>query len=209
MSERQPQTCSRDFPGTIEAAAEAEAWLTSQSGALGLDPDTEFAINLCVEELFLNAVQPRPRQSGDDFHLGPSPTACASSSSTTASPFDPTVAPAKRISGPTDDFEIGGFGTGLVQKFSRRMSYRRSDGDNRLLLEFDADRDADAGPESQARHNDMKDSSELRAAIRATSAFRDLSEADVSFLIDAGELRTFDAGRDPHGPGRAERHASC
>src|SRR5271166_7147492 len=40
----------------------------------------------------------------------------------------------------------------------------------------------------------MNDSSELRAAIRATSAFRDLSEAKVSFLIEAGELQTF----DPH-----------
>jgi sigma-B regulation protein RsbU (phosphoserine phosphatase) len=38
----------------------------------------------------------------------------------------------------------------------------------------------------------MKDSSELRAAIRATSAFRELSEAKVSFLIEAGELQTFD-----------------
>jgi CRP-like cAMP-binding protein len=38
----------------------------------------------------------------------------------------------------------------------------------------------------------MNDSSELRAAIRATSAFRDLSEAKVSFLIRAGELQTFD-----------------
>jgi sigma-B regulation protein RsbU (phosphoserine phosphatase) len=38
----------------------------------------------------------------------------------------------------------------------------------------------------------MNDSSELRAAIRATSAFRDLSEAKVSLLIEAGELQTFD-----------------
>ncbi|MBV8105178.1 MAG: hypothetical protein JO223_11245, partial [Hyphomicrobiales bacterium] len=38
----------------------------------------------------------------------------------------------------------------------------------------------------------MNDSSELRAAIRATSAFHDLSEAKVSFLIEAGELQTFD-----------------
>jgi sigma-B regulation protein RsbU (phosphoserine phosphatase) len=38
----------------------------------------------------------------------------------------------------------------------------------------------------------MNDSSELRAAVRAASAFRDLSEAKVSFLIEAGELQTFD-----------------
>jgi sigma-B regulation protein RsbU (phosphoserine phosphatase) len=38
----------------------------------------------------------------------------------------------------------------------------------------------------------MNDSSGLRDAIRATSAFRDLSEDNVSFLIEAGELRTFE-----------------
>jgi hypothetical protein len=38
----------------------------------------------------------------------------------------------------------------------------------------------------------MIDPSELRAAIRATSAFRDLSEAKVSFLIEAGELQAFE-----------------
>ena len=34
----------------------------------------------------------------------------------------------------------------------------------------------------------------LRAAIRATSAFLDLSEADVAFLIEASEIRTFEPG---------------
>ena len=38
----------------------------------------------------------------------------------------------------------------------------------------------------------MKDSPELRAAIRATSAFRDLSDANLALLIEAAELETFD-----------------
>ena len=38
----------------------------------------------------------------------------------------------------------------------------------------------------------MNDSSGLRAAILATSAFRDLSEDNVSFLIEAGETRSFE-----------------
>ncbi|MGA8444275.1 MAG: SpoIIE family protein phosphatase [Roseiarcus sp.] len=40
----------------------------------------------------------------------------------------------------------------------------------------------------------MKDSPELRAAIRATSAFRDLSEASIALLIDAAERQTFEPG---------------
>ncbi len=38
----------------------------------------------------------------------------------------------------------------------------------------------------------MIDPTALRAAIRAASAFRDLSEADVSFLIEAGNLESFE-----------------
>jgi phosphoserine phosphatase RsbU/P len=38
----------------------------------------------------------------------------------------------------------------------------------------------------------MKDSPELRAAIRATSAFRDLSDGNLAFLIESAELETFE-----------------
>jgi sigma-B regulation protein RsbU (phosphoserine phosphatase) len=38
----------------------------------------------------------------------------------------------------------------------------------------------------------MKDSPELRAAIRAASAFRELSEDNLALLIEAAELETFD-----------------
>ena len=38
----------------------------------------------------------------------------------------------------------------------------------------------------------MKDSPELRAAIRATSAFRDLSDDNLTFLIELAELETFE-----------------
>ena len=38
----------------------------------------------------------------------------------------------------------------------------------------------------------MKDSPELRAAIRATSGFRDLSDDNLALLIEAAELETFD-----------------
>ena len=85
-----------------------------------------------------------PRQSREHFRLRRARRRASSSSSTTASRSIRRSRPAKRISGPTDDFDIGGYGTGSMQKFSRRMSYRRSDGMNRLVLEFDAGRDADA-----------------------------------------------------------------
>ena len=128
---------SRDFPGTVEAAADAEAWIAEETGALGLAGETTFAINLCVEELFLNAVRHgRANKATISLWAGADGTRLEFVDDGQA--FDPTAAPAKRLAGPGTDFEIGGFGAGLVQKFSRRMTYRRDDGSNRLVLEFDA-----------------------------------------------------------------------
>jgi anti-sigma regulatory factor (Ser/Thr protein kinase) len=144
------QPSSRDFPGTVEAAAEAEAWIMSQSAALGLGADTKYAINLCLEELFLNAVK-HGRASQASISIWTEPDGVLVEFVDDGGPFDPSDAPAKKISGPMEDFEIGGFGTGLIQKFSRRLSYRRSDGYNRLLLEFGARRDASEGLEAQRK----------------------------------------------------------
>jgi anti-sigma regulatory factor (Ser/Thr protein kinase) len=138
---------SRDFPGTIEAAADAEVWLAGETGALGLAGETVFAINLCVEELFLNAVK-HGHANKATISIWTEPDGTRLEFVDDGQAFDPTVAPAKRLSGPGTDFAIGGFGTGLVQKFSRRMTYNRADGANRLVLEFDAG--ANKNPDTRA-----------------------------------------------------------
>jgi len=135
---------SREFAGTIEAAEDAEAWLVSQSGRLGLAENTRFAINLCLEELFLNAVQ-HGRANRATVSLWTEADGVRVEFVDDGRAFDPTVVHSKRISGPSEDFTIGGYGTGLVQKFSKRMSYRRTEGRNCLLLEFGADSGATAG----------------------------------------------------------------
>lgn len=129
------QTRSREFPGTVAAASDAEAWLTRESRALGLASDAEFAIGLCVEELFLNAVR-HGQANRASISIGAGTDGVRLEFVDDGVPFDPTLAPALRIKGPTDDFQIGGYGAGLLGKFSRRMSYRRDDGHNRLVLEF-------------------------------------------------------------------------
>ena len=134
-----PRTCSRDFPGTIEAASDAETWLASQATALGLGQEAEFAIGLCLEEVFLNAVK-HGRANRATICVCAKPQGVVVEFADDGAPFDPTLAPAKRIGDPTRDFDIGGYGAGLLQKFSKRMSYSRFEGMNRLVLEFDAGR---------------------------------------------------------------------
>jgi anti-sigma regulatory factor (Ser/Thr protein kinase) len=135
MSGPQPRACSREFPGTVEGASQAENWVARQASALGLGEEAEFAIGLCLEELFLNAVT-HGHANRASISVSAEPDSVTVEFADDGEPFDPTRAPAKRIKGPSDDFEIGGYGTGLMQKFSRRMSYRRSGGMNRLVLEF-------------------------------------------------------------------------
>jgi serine/threonine-protein kinase RsbW len=145
MTEPLPRACSREFPGTVEAASDAENWVVREASGLGLGADAEFAISVCLEELFLNAVQ-HGRANRATISLCAQADGVIVEFADDGEAFDPTRAPAKRINGPTDDFDIGGYGTGLMQKFSRRMSYQRSEGMNRLVLEFTAGRNADAIP---------------------------------------------------------------
>jgi anti-sigma regulatory factor (Ser/Thr protein kinase) len=137
VSEPSARACSRDFPGTIEAAEDAEIWIARQASLLGLGADAEFAINVCLEELFLNAVQ-HGRANQATISVCAEPNGVTVEFVDDGEAFDPTTAPARRITSPTEDFQIGGYGTGLMRKFSRRMSYHRSEGMNRLVLEFDA-----------------------------------------------------------------------
>lgn len=137
MSGLAAQTRTRDFPGTLAAAEDAEEWLSRQSRELGLPSQAEFAVNLCLEEIFLNAVKHgRAKTASVSVRAGHDGVSLEFVDD--GEPFDPTEAPARRICGPVGNSEIGGYGLGLLGKFSRRMSYRRDGERNRLVLEFDA-----------------------------------------------------------------------
>lgn len=138
MSEPRGRACSREFPGTIEAASDAENWVAGEARAMGLGEDAEFAIPLCIEELFLNAVQ-HGRANRASISVSAESDGVVVEFADDGEPFDPTRAPVKRISGRTCDFDIGGYGATLMKRFSRRMHYRRAQGMNRLVVEFAAD----------------------------------------------------------------------
>jgi len=136
MNGLKPQPRSREFEGTVKAAQDAEAWLAAEARALGIGADAEFAINLCLEELFLNAVQ-HGRANRASISIRTAPDCVQVEFVDDGAPYDPTLAPVRRIESRTEDFNIGGYGTGLMKEFSRRMTYWRDAGHNRLVLEFD------------------------------------------------------------------------
>lgn len=130
---------TRAFPATVKGVEEAEVWISNESHALGLGPDAEFAVSLCLEELFLNAVR-HGGASRASVSLRMSAGGVELEFADDGAPFDPTLAPVKRIEGPDHNFDIGGYGSGLVQSFARRIGYRHAEGLNRVSLEFDASR---------------------------------------------------------------------
>jgi anti-sigma regulatory factor (Ser/Thr protein kinase) len=120
---------ARAFPGTLEAAMEAEAWAASQCERLALGADACFAMTLCLEELFVNAVQ-----HGRAREIRLALTEDGLEFRDDGAAFDPTQAQAKRLEGPSSDFEIGGFGLGLMKSFAGRLGYERAAGWNVVTL---------------------------------------------------------------------------
>ena len=124
---------ARAFVGTLEAAIEAEAWAAGEAKRLGLSAQETFAMTLCLEELFVNAVT---HGAAREIWLALSEDTLEFRDDGAA--FDPSSAPQKRLQGQSFDFEIGGFGTGLLQKFADRLSYRREGDWNVVRLAFHA-----------------------------------------------------------------------
>jgi anti-sigma regulatory factor (Ser/Thr protein kinase) len=122
---------ARAFPATLAAAVEAEAWAVAEGEKLALGADAAYALSLCLEELFVNAAQ---HGGAREIRLALSRDGLEFRDDGAA--FDPTRAPGKRLEGPSPEFEIGGFGLGLVRKFAAGVGYRREDGWNIVTLAF-------------------------------------------------------------------------
>jgi anti-sigma regulatory factor (Ser/Thr protein kinase) len=122
---------TRVFPGTLTAASEAEAWASAACARRALAPQTAYALALCLEELFVNAVR-----HGQAREIRVAMTAGGLEFRDDGAAFDPTRPMPKRRNEAALDFEIGGFGVGLVQQFADRLGYAREAGWNVVTLAF-------------------------------------------------------------------------
>lgn len=107
---------------------EAEAWASAEAERRALKPEAAFALSLCLEELFVNAVrhgqahEVRLALTGDGLEFRDNGEA-----------YDPRNTTPKRLDKGLD-FEIGGFGVSLLQKFADRLDYSRQAGWNIVTL---------------------------------------------------------------------------
>ena len=125
------ETAPRTFSATLAAAAEAETWAMAEAGRLGLSSDEAFALTLCLEELFVNVVH-----HGGAENVRLAVTRDSLEFRDDGDAFDPTQGAPKRLNGPDVDFEIGGFGLGLLRRFADRIAWKREDGWNIVTLAF-------------------------------------------------------------------------
>lgn len=140
-------TWTNRFPGTVAGITDAAGWVDGIAAAQHFPEDLSYAIQLCVEELLVNAV----RHGGGQWEgeaPGDAPpvtlwltlTRGAGAVSLVVeddgTPFDGTTAPLKPLGQPLEEVEPGGLGLRLVRQFAGGMSYVREGGRNRTTLNF-------------------------------------------------------------------------
>jgi anti-sigma regulatory factor (Ser/Thr protein kinase) len=126
----------------LDELASLWAWVESLGAEYAIPADTQFAIQLCLEEALSNLIR-HGYQGEPDHSIRVEFTAQDGEVGFVvedhAPPFDPLAADAAN-SAPAprsiDELPLGGRGIGLMRKFSAHIAYEPLDGGNRLTLRF-------------------------------------------------------------------------
>jgi serine/threonine-protein kinase RsbW len=138
------------FPGTTRGIIDASRWTADLSAEHGFPEDLAFGIQLCIEELFTNAVRHGGGTwEGDANEPGEQAVPLNMSITITRSddvvtvileddgrPFDVAAAPAKPVDRPLEAARPGGLGIQLIKQFSSELFYDNAGGVNRTTLKF-------------------------------------------------------------------------
>lgn len=114
-------------------------WVDEIAATLRLPPAQEYALRLCLEEAVANAVMHGDPAPGgrDDVVLRVRRLATSDLRVTIedrCAAFDPLRQPEPDRQAGLEERPVGGMGIHLMRQFTRTMTYRRTDGVNRLDL---------------------------------------------------------------------------
>jgi len=125
----------------LSAIAEQTAAFLERAGC---NPNTVFAIQFALEELFANIVS--YAFVGDDdagsgthsiaIRLEQDPAGFTLTLEDDGTSFDPLSAPVPDTSLPIDQRPIGGLGLFITQRLASSIQYRRTNGKNRVTVRF-------------------------------------------------------------------------
>ena len=130
-----PEEISLCLNGSIHELERLTAGVAQFCASNSLSADTEFQLNLVLEELFVNAVRHGGCEGMENaacFSLTCQPDSIALVFRDRGGPFDLTQAPAPDLNQPLAERRGGGLGIHLVKQIMRDVAYRR-DGDWNVL----------------------------------------------------------------------------
>ena len=124
---------------SLEEMAKLPGYVDSLGEALQLTVRDAMSIRLALEESLLNAIKyAYPKNETGKITVkatyNPTQSAIHFELSDNGKPFDPTQVPYAKPKLGIDEMPIGGLGIFLMRKHVDKVTYRREDGKNRLIM---------------------------------------------------------------------------
>jgi anti-sigma regulatory factor (Ser/Thr protein kinase) len=116
------------------------AWIEQLSVEHGVAPSTQFAMNLCLEEVLSNIIRHGYRNEEDHAinvcHVSSQNNSLVLAIEDEAPHFNPLTVNAPPVEETTDASRVGGLGLRLLRGFAERVEYEATPTGNRLTLAF-------------------------------------------------------------------------
>jgi anti-sigma regulatory factor (Ser/Thr protein kinase) len=116
-------------------------WVDDLVGPLELSPEATYAVQLCLEEAVVNILSHAfAPDSEHDVHIAAwrDGNKVLAEVTDDGPPFDPLEHAPPQAPKDLASAQIGGLGISLMRNFASDITYRRTDGRNRLTLSFAA-----------------------------------------------------------------------
>ena len=145
---------SRVFAGTIGELRPMSDWFRGLAATAGLDPDTVWQAELCLNEAASNIIQ----YGHDDgathpitVEIEPFERGVRMTVIDDGRPFNPAEPRELPTARTIEDARVGGLGLHLIQSFARDVRYRRDADRNVLVLTFAGTQTPDCHTSTHAR----------------------------------------------------------
>jgi serine/threonine-protein kinase RsbW len=131
-----------NFRSRLSELAQLPAWIERLASRHMIPASTQFAMNLCLEEVLSNIIRhgysSKPDHSiGVDF-TSPRENYFVFVIQDEATPFDPVDSPEPPALNSLDETHIGGQGIRLLRRFADSLEYQATPTGNRLSIGFTA-----------------------------------------------------------------------
>lgn len=135
-----------DLRSRISELAQVPSWIERLASHHLIPPDTQFAMNLCLEEVLSNIIRHgylgQPDHSIGVRFSSPRDNYFVLVVEDQAPPFDPVAAPELPPISAREDASVGGQGIRLLRRFADALEYQATPTGNRLSIGFTAARSA-------------------------------------------------------------------